>query len=193
MTYYIDFDNTLFNTVDFYNDLEIIMKKSGITDEMINEYNRDNKLFSPIEIVNYCIEKYGINSEILEKINNHFKKACDYKYDDIYDFLTNIKSNENKLVLLTYGDYLYQNLKIINSGLLKYFDDVIITEKEKDTLKLDFSSSIFVDDNPDVILKLLLKKPLKIIRIKRENNKYSSVVINNSIVSEYSNFKDIIC
>lgn len=192
MTYYIDFDNTLFNTVDFYNDLEIIMKNYGITSEMIDKYSNFNKLFSPIKLVNYCIEKYHINNEILNEINNHFKKANDYNYNDIDNFLVSIKKKGNRLVLLTYGNYLYQDLKIKNSGLAKYFDEIIITEKEKDTLELDFKNGIFIDDNPTVISKLLLKNPYKIIRIKRKNNRYSNIVINNMLVSEYENFKDII-
>ena len=193
MTYYIDFDNTLFNTVEFYNDMCLIMEKFGITDLMINEYENtiDPRLFNPLKLVDYCIKKYQINKRVLEKVKLFFKNANNYLYNDSYDFLIKIKEKGHRLVLLTYGDYEYQNFKIINSGLIKYFDEVIITEYDKDTLELDFNNSIFVDDNPKVIRELLSKNPFKVIRIKRPNNKYSKEIINNSLVEEFINLNNI--
>lgn len=192
MTYYIDFDNTLFDTVSFYNDLMNIMIKYGIDEERIQEYNRYNQnLFNPLKLINYNIEKYHINKEILNDVDNHFKNAYKYIYRDVINFLLKVKNSGSKLVLLTYGDYDYQDRKITSSCIKEYFDEVIITNQEKHSLDLDYKNGVFVDDNVDVINGLLQKSPYKIIRIKRLNNYHSQKLLNNSLVKEYVDLCDI--
>ena len=110
MKYYIDFDNTLFNTESFYNDLLNIIKKYNISKKDIDLYYKDNlsnELFNPIKIINNLIKDKNINKEI----KNFFKDLSKYLYKDTIDFLEFIK-NDNELILLTYGDFEYQNLKV---------------------------------------------------------------------------------
>lgn len=191
MTYYIDFDNTLFDTVSFYNDLKSIIKKHGIDEEIIKKYHIENNgIYSPLKLIDYCIEKKIVDNKILEDVNLHFENTGKYLYEDAKRFLERIKPN-NRLVLLTYGDYEYQQRKIMPCSIDEYFDEIMITDKEKYTLDLDFKNGIFIDDNCNVIKDLLSKEPYRIIRIKRLNNPRSKHILNNDLVDEYENLTSI--
>ena len=187
MKYYIDFDNTLFNTESFYNDLLKIIKKYNISKKDIDLYYKDNlsnELFNPIKIINNLIKDKNINKEI----KNFFKDLSKYLYKDTIDFLEFIK-NDNELILLTYGDFEYQNLKVNKSLIKEYFNKIIVTSKNKGELDLDYKNSIFIDDSKEQI-EGLLRKNAKVIRIKREGSKHFNDAINE--VKEYNNLKSYV-
>jgi len=189
MTYYIDFDNTIFDTVSFYNDLKNVMHSYGINDDIIDKYQHI-LCYSPLKLINDLIEKKVIDKSILIDIDKIFNKGEDYLYQDALVFLEKIKTN-NKLVLLTYGNYNYQERKINSSKIQDYFNEIIITDKSKASLELDYQNGIFIDDNTDILQELLVRRPSKLIRIKRLNNPRSNVVINNDFIEEYKDFNEI--
>ena len=47
--------------------------------------------------------------------------------------------------------------------------------RHKGLLKLDYINSIFIDDNPREIDSILSRNPKMIIRMQRDNSKYSSI------------------
>ena len=100
-----------------------------------------------------------------------------------------MKSNNYELILLTYGDFDYQNEKVNKSGIKDYFDKIIITSKHKALLNLDYEHSVFIDDNK-VQLEGLLKTGAKVIRIKRSGNKHYLDEIKGVI--EFNDFKELI-
>ena len=189
MTYYIDFDNTIFDTVSFYNDLKNVMHSYGINDDIIDKYQHI-LCYSPLKLINDLIEKKVIDKSILIDIDKVFNNGEDYLYQDALLFLEKVKSN-NKLALLTYGNYDYQERKINSSKTKDYFDEIIITDKSKASLELDYKNGIFIDDNTDVLQELLMINPSRLIRIKRSNNPRSNVVINNDFIEEYKDFNEI--
>ena len=129
-------------------------------------------------------------SNILIDIDKIFDNGENYLYEDALLFLEKVKIN-NKLVLLTYGNQTYQERKINSSKIQDYFNEIIITDKSKSSLELDYQNGIFIDDNTDVLQELLIRKPSKLIRIKRLNNPRSNVVINNDFIEEYEDFGEI--
>lgn len=189
MTYYIDFDNTIFDTVSFYNDLKNVMHRYGINDDIIDKYQHIS-CYSPLQLIDDLIEKNAVDESILIDIDKIFDKAEDYLYQDALLFLEKVKTN-NKLVLLTYGNKTYQERKINSSKIQDYFNEIIITDKSKASLELEYKNGIFIDDNTDVLQELLIRKPSKLIRIKRVNNPRSNVVINNDFIEEYKDFNEI--
>ena len=189
MTYYIDFDNTIFDTVSFYNDLKNVMHSYGINDDIIDKYQHIS-CYSPLELIDDLIRKNVIDKSILIDIDKVFNNGEDYLYQDALLFLEKVKPN-NKLVLLTYGNKTYQERKINSSKIQDYFNEIIITDKSKSSLELDYKSGIFIDDNTDVLQELLIRKPSKLIRIKRLNNPHSNVMINNDFIEEYKAFSEI--
>ncbi len=183
MNYYIDFDNTIFDTVSFHDDLLKILLKNKIEEKYIKDYYKKNGV-KPLALVNSLC-----NEVITKEVDELFKKAKDYLYKDAIDFLK--AKSFNSYILYTYGDLDYQNKKIENSGILKYFDEVIITDEDKTKIDLDYANGIFIDDNPKVIKKLLDKGVMKIYRVLRNNNIHSEEKLNNKCVVEIHNMKEI--
>lgn len=190
MRYYIDFDNTLFDTERFYNDLIKVVLKYNITENKINEYyykHFSNQLFNPIKIINKLIEKHKFKNDIEKELDLFLKDISMYLYDDSINFLEYLNSKNYEVNLLTYGDYDYQNKKIEKSFIKDYFNKIIITSIEKANLDLDYKNSIFIDDNEHQ-LKGLIKKDARVIRIRRNGNKHSINDIKN--VLEFENFNE---
>ena len=183
MNYYIDFDNTIFDTVSFHNDLIKILIDNKIEEKYINDYYKKNGI-KPLDLVNSLC-----NEVITSEVDELFKKAKNYLYKDAIEFLSH--KSFNNYILYTYGDLDYQNKKIDNSGILEYFDEVIITDDLKTNLKLDYENGIFIDDNTKVIKELLDNGATKIYRIKRSNNLHSEEILNNKSVIEIHNMKEI--
>ena len=183
MNYYIDFDNTIFDTVSFHNDLIKILLDNRIEEKYIKDYYEKNGI-NPLNLVNHLC-----NEVITEKVDELFKNAKKYLYKDAIEFLKT--KSFNNYILYTYGDLDYQNKKIDNSGIKEYFDEIIITDSEKTNLKLDYKNSVFIEDNTKVIKELLDKGATKIYRVKRSNNIHSDEVLNNPRIIEIYSMKDI--
>ena len=192
MKYYIDFDNTLFNTEKFYSDLIKLVSYYNITEEKINDCYRRyylNEFFNPIKIINRLIEKHKFKSEIKKEINDFFNDLSMYLYEDSINFLEYLKKHNYNINVLTYGDFDYQKEKINKTFINDYFDKIIITSKLKSELGLDYENASFIDDNVEQI-KGLLKRNAKVIRIRRSGNKHSLCDING--VNEFENFQEYI-
>ena len=188
---YIDFDSTLFDTHSFYNDFINICNNYGIETNKIELLKKklfnDEKLFNLDVLINNIVNKYNIDSSIYLEVDKLYSNK--YVYSDSLWFLKKLKNNYN-LVLLTYGDIIYQAKKIKASKLEKYFDNVIITNKHKGNLGLDYKDSIFIDDSLDEINDIRNRNPKKIIRIKRNSlNIKNELKLDNVLV--YTNFKQI--
>lgn len=208
--FFIDFDDTLFDTDRLKKYLVRIFEKNGVNkQEFQDSYNilrneKDLKYnpYRQIDLINID----DINREnLLNDLNLLFEDSHDLVFSDSIDFLNNIKKMGGKLVLISFGDESFQNIKIDSSGLTKYFDEIIITNKAKIDLiisrdDLDFYDEIFLlDDHPifiDEALKAVnnktipLYKKINIIRINRGGRKYSNIE-TSFIHEEYSNLRDV--
>ena len=129
------------------------------------------------ELCEYMAKKYDtkINmlNDAIDKVLSDTKK---YVFDDSIAFLKKLRSPKNKVYLLTYSvpeTFEFQKKKVENSGLINFFDEVIITSKQKCELDTDYQNSVFVDDDPKQLLGLCRKNPANVIRIKRKDGKYS--------------------
>lgn len=81
--------------------------------------------------------------------------------------------------------------KLLGSGLMQYFDGIIITSEYKFLLDLKYENGIFIDDDPRDLNGLFEKNAIQVIRIRKPNNKRSKIDINNSQIKEYESFDDI--
>ncbi|MBP5684405.1 MAG: hypothetical protein J6X02_04030 [Bacilli bacterium] len=183
MKYYIDFDNTIFDTVSFYDDLLKILYDGGITKEYIDNYYQE-KGMDPLKLI-YSIKDLDVQNKAL----NHFNDTNKYLYQDAIDFLNSKKDSE--FILYTNGYLEYQIKKIVNSKILKHFKNVIISESDKTKLDIDYTKGIFIDDNVDVLKSLLLKNAKKVYRVKRNNNRHSDSIYNDEKIIEINNMKEI--
>ena len=186
MNLYLDFDGTLFNTDKFYQDYLDLLKEYKINKDIIDKEKENlfkNSLFNLDTLTKQLINKYNLDKVVFDKVNNLYNNT--YVFQDVIPFLE--KNKTKKIYLLTYGEYNYQIKKINGSKLSKYFQDIIITDKDKSKLNLDYKNSIFIDNNPSEIEKFL-KVSNNVIRIRRREDKYSKIDFNTL---EYKSLQDI--
>ena len=193
MNYYIDFDNTLYNTPQLTNRIlnaivSSIQEKNNLDRETLYEECKviyEKEFASNIyELARFFSNKYNLGIILTSN---------DLVFEDVIPFLKKIKENGHKLFMLTYckDTFEYQSLKIAGSKLGSYFDALYITSVPKYTLDIDYTNGIVIDDNPDDLLGLYSKKAKQVIRLRRKENKYSLIDINNKNIKEYLNFNEI--
>ena len=186
MKIYLDFDGTLFNTDKFYQDYLKLLQEYNIDELTINTIRPKlfkSSLFNLDILTNYLVKEYNLDNNILARVNNLYNSS--YVFKDVIPFLE--KYNNLEINLLTYGDYNYQLKKIEGSNLKKYFKNIIITDKDKSKLNLDYQTNLFIDNNPSEIKKFL-KVSNHVIRIRREEDKYSKLDSNSR---EYKSLLDV--
>ncbi len=205
MNYYIDFDNTLYNTPKLTTAmLECIATEIATTNaqasfniaykECTTMFTREH-IYDIYKLVRYFSQKYNINAENTnKKIDTLLSNSFQYVYEDVIPFLEKIKKEEHKIYMLTYFEenLEYQLKKIAGSKLANYFDAIYTTKALKYELDLNYSNGIFIDDKPSDLVGLYSKKPLQVIRLKRDTNKYSTTQLDISEIKEYKSFEEII-
>ena len=180
MKIYIDFDGTLFNTDKYIEDIINILNNYGIDKKLFEEVKKifyiNNKVFDITDILDYFIDKYNIDNDLKYKINSLLNNS--YIYPDVIENLKTLIDMGYELYLLTYGYKNYQRKKINSSNISNFFKNIIITEKDKSKLDIDYENSIFIDNNPIEIERFHNSNAKKIIRIIREKEKYSKDICN---------------
>ncbi len=183
MKYYIDFDNTIFDTVSFYNDLIDLLKQNGVTEDYINNYYKENGM-NPIALVRSIK-----NRSLQREYRKHFDNTKKYIYPDAIEFLKNKK--DNQFILYTQGYLENQYKKIIHSGIVKDLDGIIVCKSPKTEIDIDYQNGIFIDDNTKIIKELLDKGAKKIYRMKRSNNRHSKEILDDNRIVEIYNMNEI--
>lgn len=203
MNYYIDFDNTLYETAKLTSlEMEAIARticeeKKIDFDKTLEEIKEcfDSPKGNFISFGEEMARKYEANVQnVIDKVNYIIDNSNDLVFEDARRFMEKLKEKGHRTILLTYivnGNQEQQQQKIIGSGLAKYFDEIIITTEYKYELDLNYTNGIFIDDAPRDLNGLYAKKPIKVIRIRKPNNKRSKVDIENPNIAEYVSFDDI--
>lgn len=203
MNYYIDFDNTLYNTPlltekmlnsiveSAYNQKSI--NKKELLDECKSMFNREH-IYNIYKLAEYFSNKYNLElSPIINNLNTTILSGKDLVFEDSITFLKNLKDKGHTTFLLSYSvDSLqYQTTKILGSQLPDFFDALYITNTPKYELDIDYENGIFIDDNPIDLLGLYSKNAKKVIRLRRKNNKYSIKNLENVDIEEYCDFNQV--
>lgn len=204
MNFYIDFDNTLYETAQLISDMlsclaEEICKHSDsnineVSLKLKNMFNREN-IYNIYKLAKYFANEYNIEDSILiNKVEKVILNGKKYVFDDSIEFLESLKSKGHIINLLTYvekGDMSYQLSKIKGSGLSEYFDNIIMCSSPKYDLNLKYEEGIFIDDKPRELIGLSQKNPKQLIRLRRKQNKYSKQNLEINKVQEYETFKEL--
>ena len=203
MNYYIDFDNTLYNTPLLTNRMlnsivDSIREKHNLSSEDLYQecksmFNREH-IYNIYELARYFANKYSLDaSSVINTLNNIILNGNDLVFEDTIPFLQKLKEQGHKLFMLTYckESLEYQSVKVAGSKLADFFDAIYITSVKKYTLDIDYTNGIFIDDNPDDLLGLYSKNAKQVIRLRREGNKYSVRDLDNPNIKEYLNFNEI--
>lgn len=203
MNYYIDFDNTLYNTPLLKDAMlnsistEIAVQKKLDKSEIFKKcnlmFNREN-IYDIYELAKYFSDKYNVDSKIvIDKLNIVILDGEKFLFDDTINFLNKLKQNGHKIYMLTYckESLQFQSLKISGSKIANMFDSLFITSIPKYELDIDYTNGIFIDDNPKDLIGLYKKNPKDLIRIRRPENKYSAKDLENIEIKEFKNFNDL--
>ncbi|MCI8654636.1 MAG: HAD hydrolase-like protein [Clostridia bacterium] len=196
MKYYIDLDYTMLDTVKFHNERYQLLESYGIPKEEQKEMEKyieqvENKLMNLDYLCTKLCEKYKLpKEEILTKLHKIIDNCYIYLYNDTIEFLEYLKSKENEIYVLTWGDKQLQEQKVNGARIKKYMNEVITTEELKYKIDIDYKNGIFIDDNPRDLEGLYANNPKQVIRIKRVGAKYSEKPINVDI-KEYKDFKEL--
>lgn len=204
MNYYIDFDNTLYETAKLTSLMiaaigNKIGELTGLENEPIIQDAKDNfnstldNIFTHAEKMG---KKYNVDSEaVVNAVKSVVDNGKEIVFEDAIRFLERLKEKGHKIFILTYipqTNQEYQLKKLMGSGITSYFDGIIITAQYKFLLDIDYTNGIFIDDDPRDLNGLFEKNPIKVIRIRKENNKRSKIDIDNKEIEEYVSFDDIV-
>lgn len=138
MKIFIDFDDVLFNTRNFVADIKNIFERNGVSEEIFRKYYKDLELkkgektvrkYNPYKQIER-IKAQGFDMKEAEKeFSNIIRSAKNYLFRDSIKFLKEFKGDD--LYVVSYGDKKFQEEKINNSGIAKYFKKIIIVDESK--------------------------------------------------------------
>lgn len=204
MNYYIDFDNTLYETAKLTSLMiaaigNKIGELTGLEKEPIIQDAKDNFNSTLDNIFTYAEKmgnKYNVDSEsVVNAVKAVVDNGKEIVFEDAIRFLERLKEKGHKIFILTYipkTNQEYQLKKLMGSGIMSYFDGIIVTAQYKFLLDIDYTNGIFIDDDPRDLNGLFEKNPIKVIRIRKLNNKRSKIDIDNKEIEEFESFDDII-
>lgn len=192
---YIDFDRTIYNTDKLYKDMDNVIKKYGIKKERFKEVEKiifkEPILFNYISVIKYICDKDGISKKVIEELKKILLRGDTYIYEDTYDFIKKYKNEGYIIHILTYGDLNFQLMKLSNLSVCDIINSIFVTQNYKFDLDLNYSNSIFIDDNPRDLIGLFNNNARIVIRIKRDGLKYSDSKLENNKISVCKNLKEI--
>lgn len=203
MNYYLDFDNTLYETAKLTslmletiaNTISESTGKEACTLKKEAQETFNSTIDNIFSFAENMSKKHGANSQmVLDKVNSVIDNGNIIVFEDAARFLKRLKEKGHKAFILTYvakGNEEYQMRKLLGSGLMKYFDGITITTEYKFLLDLKYENGVFIDDDPRDLNGLFERNPIQVIRIRKPNNKRSKIDIDNSQIKEYESFDDI--
>lgn len=172
----LDFDDTIFDTGSFNEEIANIFIELGFSkEEYERNYQRSMNLkgdFDKDFIIELFSEIKQINrNKIKGEIETVIKGSKKFIYDDFFDFARSF--NKKDLTLVSVGLKEIQTGKIANAGMVSFFNKISILKKYKsDEIKLiaqkyPTKKIFFIDDKAKQIDEAKKRLP-RIIAIKME-------------------------
>lgn len=187
MKIYIDFDRTLFDCDRFIEDFNCLLTKYNILKDDFYKYQSQCKNFNPYNILDLMSKEKEVNSGVYHAIDELISKASDYIFPDTIPFLEYLNNHGYMPTILSKGDYDFQMNKILSSNIDLYYGDVIITEKHKGELDLDYANGIFIDDREEELNSIIEKNPKRAILLHRNGVKNKNIETVSSLIELINN------
>jgi FMN phosphatase YigB (HAD superfamily) len=182
--YYIDFDNTLYETGKLTKDVlaglastiaaENGLNKSSVLEDIKASFNSTIDNF--FTLAKKLSLRYHIKYKLLYTTitNLIISNGHKYVFPDALEFLKKLKDANEDVCILTYvansQNISQQALKLTGSGILAYVSEVYTSTRYKYELELDYENNVFIDDSPRDLEGLYKSGARKLIRIKKPNN-----------------------
>jgi len=181
----IDFDDVLFNTARFKEELARVFAKNNVPEkEFKHSYdacakNIGNGLVRRnvyAQIV-FLEEKLGIGGEKLRKgLDDFLSDTSRFVFPDAGEFFSWFKKED--LILFSFGGSDFEKKKIMNSGLAPFFGRIILTGETKSIGEIGLAIGekfIFIDDRTEHIENIKNEMPAcATILLKRKEGRYDS-------------------
>lgn len=194
MKIFIDFDDVIFNAKKFRKDLIGIFGKHGITkQEFESSYysfgkkeEMRGKYYDPRRQIKVLKKKYVVNNERLKKdLDAFLKDLRGYIFPDVRDFLDNFE--KKNLFLITYGHAQFQKKKIVNSGMSRCFNKILICRGNKVDIINDVCKKrgitpgeediLLIDDHPEQIAEAeRVRRLIKTFHMCRPQGRFSDLI-----------------
>jgi FMN phosphatase YigB (HAD superfamily) len=162
MKIFVDFDNTIFDTKHKFLDRFFdVFYYYGVSredfDNTLPHFSKTSlqtgECYSPKKHIKKIKKITGKNIDekvFLQEMSEFLEDLEKYVFEDFYQFVNGFDKKD--LIILSYGDYEFQKQKINGSGVVQFFEDVIITQgdktKEIEKYMQDFPNEkiVLVDD-----------------------------------------------
>ena len=171
----LDFDDTIFNTHKLMQCFLDILKEFNFTEEeFFGVYKKCKEKvgdFNPKIMIGLLSEIRPFDKvKVEERLSLILNDLEDFVYPDFFDFAKSF--NKKDLILLSFGAIDSQKEKIEHSGIISYFQEVIITQKDKtENLENIINGNekiFFIDDKAEQVDNVKNKFPEIItMKIKR--------------------------
>lgn len=185
MKIFVDFDDTLFHTKKFFDDLVRVFYAHGVTEAQFREAYDAIRPRDPRKQLTYLQEHFALDTEDLARAFDDFMRAArGYVFPDVDDFLSAFARED--LFLLSYATKEFQREKIARSGLEHFFRDVLITSGSKFDILSDVvreeglvphEAVVFIDDHPDQLgeMEQRDRDGITTLHIRRPEGRYSAL------------------
>lgn len=166
---FVDFDKTIFDTNQVKERLYRIFSQFGFSKDEIDQTYLAESLygkFSPEGQAERLGQIKPLDQNIVEmKIKSIIADSAKILYPDTIEFLSNIDREKYEVNLLSYGDEEFQNRKVKHSGVADKFDNIYVTNIEKqiylqeNNIVAENDYFIVIDDKLDNLEKISQKYP----------------------------------
>jgi len=189
----LDFDDTIFNTHQMMGELVKISERAGFTKEGFwAAYQKCKDKLGDLDVkilVDFLYQDFVSKTPLFGKeeagreMNLVLAGTNDFVYSDFFDFVKNFHKSD--LILLSFGTTDFQKIKIKNSGIMEYFDEIIITSGSKakdigEIQKKHDETLIFIDDKTSHIDEVKKCFP-RIVAIKMERLNKKHIVSKSEL------------
>lgn len=199
---FVDLDDTIFNTRQFKADIFKILSVFGVKEDDFNLSYKTAAEAPMFGYYDYTFEKqlealrqmgYVLDDKIIITLNSLFNN--NYAVSDAEDFLQFLQCKAKEIILLTAGNHFFQDKKIRNTYLLKYFDRMKIIDGGKDLIleriNLDKNKVLFVNDNLEEN-KIITQKFPQVLVLSQVNTTYWTVDdYKNAGLNYFENLKSM--
>lgn len=202
---FLDVDYTIFDTRKFGDDIWAIFSSRGVSRIDYEETYRESLCTVSREEFDYNFQEhvdflrkrgYKLEQSVVEELNNLMNN--NYLFPDSIDFINFLKTISAKVILLTAGDFKFQEEKIQHCGITKLFDEIVILKGHKDEYLRPFTENnykiLFVNDSWRENTKLRKEFPnLLIVGVdgphgQRDNDGVAQNLIYLSSLTDIKNY-----
>jgi len=183
----LDFDDTIFNTYQLFQELIKIFQGAGFTEEEFKKKYRETKNkaggFELETILRLSRQLKSFDEEKVRKeIDSLVSDAEKFVYPDLADFTESF--DKKNLVLLSCGETNFQREKIEKSKIASFFNKIIISpteENKTDNLKNIFQKNcaekiFFIDDKAEQIDRIKKDLPqIIVLKMERPQGKHKDI------------------